>query len=166
MKKNTKKNKVKNIVIIALILLVIGLLVTLDSQRYFVSDTIHEILRIDDNAVDVTDEEQPGSEAASIEIPGYGSMTLKADRIVQEVFLHNPEGNNCYFLISLFLPDGTRLYQSGLIPPGKVIYSAEFSIEVSAGTYENAILQYQCFRLSEEREKINGARTHLTLIFE
>lgn len=91
-------------------------------------------------------------------------MTIKADQIKQNIWLYNPEKNNCYFLATIMLPDGTEVYKSALIAPGKAIYTAEFTRTVPAGTYENAILQYDFYTL--DGTQANGTKAYFTLEVE
>lgn len=99
----------------------------------------------------------------TIDIPGYGSITLKADDAEQTVNFYNPEQNTCYFRISLLLSDGTQLWQSGLVEPGKGIYSITLEETLSAGAYEDAVLKYECFAMNEEQTPLNGSEIRLTL---
>ena len=57
----------------------------------------------------------------SISIPGFEQITLAEGKTLQEVRLYNPPTNPCYFVISLFLPDGAEIYRSGLLPPGNEV---------------------------------------------
>ena len=106
--------------------------------------------------------EKPGP--ASIAIPGYEALQLKADVRQQEISLSNPEKNECYFVISLRLEDGTELWRSDYIKPGETSEGILLSQSLPAGTYRNAVLKYECFRLNEEKSPLNGAETKLTLI--
>lgn len=79
---------------------------------------------LDDGAVDWRGEQpqgkpQTGDGQAGIAIPGYKSITLKADTKEQSVNLYNPEANDCYFVMSLILPDGTEIWKSKMIAPAK-----------------------------------------------
>ncbi len=99
----------------------------------------------------------------TIDIPGYGSITLKADDAEQTVNFYNPEQNTCYFRMSLLLSDRTRLWQSGLVEPGKGIYSITLDQTLPAGEYEDAVLKYECFAMNEEQTPLNGSEIKLTL---
>lgn len=93
-----------------------------------------------------------------IAIPGYEHIVMKADQKVQKVELGNPKQNNCYMRIKIMLPDGTQLYESGLLEPGQVLTSIEISQELKPGMYEGAILSYSCYGMKEIKE-LNGAKT-------
>lgn len=99
----------------------------------------------------------------SIAIPGYEGITLKADSLEQTVALKNPEQNACYFVITLSLEDGTVLWQSEEIAPGKTSKPMKLSQELKEGTYPNAVLRYACFKMDKEKTPLNGAETKLTL---
>ena len=99
----------------------------------------------------------------SISIPGYEGLTLKADSLIQDVALKNPPQNTCYFVIALYLDDGTLLWESDYIEPGSNSSPIVLTQELSKGTYPNAILKYSCFKMDEEKTPLNGAETKLTL---
>ncbi|MDO5346710.1 MAG: tRNA (uracil-5-)-methyltransferase [Lachnospiraceae bacterium] len=99
----------------------------------------------------------------TIDIPGYGSITLKADDAKQTVNFYNPEQNTCYFRISLLLSDRTEVWQSGLVEPGKGIYSITLKETLPAGEYEDAVLKYECFAMNDEQTPLNGSEIKLTL---
>lgn len=103
-----------------------------------------------------------GGSNNSIRIPGFKKMVLKADTFEQSVNLYNPEENNCYFRITLALADGTELFQSGMIKPGQKIDKIEITRHLKAGTYKNAVLQYDCYAL-ESLQPLNGSETVLDL---
>lgn len=104
----------------------------------------------------------PVSSSQSIAIPGFEKMVMKAGQTRQTVKLYNPETNACYFMITLSLSDGTPLYRSGLIKPGQVVDAIEISRSLQAGTYANAILQYDCYS-SDGLQQLNGAQSVFNL---
>lgn len=79
-----------------------------------------------------------------IAIPGFEALQFKANQTSQEVNFHNPEKNNCLFLMTLFV-ENEEYWQSGYVEPGKGYYNIELSKLLSAGEY-NAELRIQCFR--------------------
>ena len=100
---------------------------------------------------------------AQIAIPGYEALTLQAGARKQSLRLPNPEENDCYFQISLYLADDTLLWQSDLIKPGKTSDPITLSRPLEPGTYPGATLRYASFRLDREKTPLNGAETKLTL---
>lgn len=99
----------------------------------------------------------------SIAIPGFDTLTVKAGATEQQVNLYNPEGNPAYFRMSIILPDGTTIWRSDLVAPGKAIYTAEFARPVDAGVYENVTLRYECFAMDDDLTPLNGSEASFTL---
>ncbi len=101
----------------------------------------------------------------SIAIPGYDKITFQARTRTQYVPLENPAENDCYFVISIILPDGTEIYKSGMIAPGTTVDCLRLSTAPIAGIYENTTLRYSCWDIDEDGElsEVNGANTHFTL---
>lgn len=102
-------------------------------------------------------------ESDNISIPGFDVMNLKAGETAQSVNLYNPEQNDCYFKISLLLSDGTRLWESNLLAPGKALYEITLDEPLEAGTYEDAVLKYECFTYDEAQSPLNGAEIKLDI---
>ena len=98
----------------------------------------------------------------AIAIPGYEILELQANQKQQSLSLPNPPQNVCYFQISLYLEDGTLLWKSALIEPGAVSKPILLHQELAKGTYTNAILKYNCFKM-DGKTPLNGAETKLTL---
>lgn len=99
----------------------------------------------------------------SIAVPGYEILELKADRKKQTLCMPNPEQNRCYFQISLYLEDGTLLWQSELIEPGKASKPIVLTESLSKGAYPKAVLRYACYRMDENLTPLNGAEARVTL---
>lgn len=99
----------------------------------------------------------------SIAIPGYELLELKADSKEQTLCLPNPPQNTCYFQISLYMEEGTLLWESDLIEPGENSKPITLSKVLEKGTYPNAILRYSCYRMDEKLSPLNGAEMKLTL---
>lgn len=99
----------------------------------------------------------------SIAIPGYEMLELKANSKEQSLCLPNPPQNCCYFQISLYLEDGTFLWQSEFIEPGKTSNPIVLSKTLEKGLYPNTVLRYSCYRMDENLSPLNGAETKLTL---
>ena len=114
------------------------------------------------NSTAATVETAPIEVPKTIAIPGYAQLVMKAGDIVQNVELHNPAGNPCYFVISIILPDGTEVYRSGLIEPGQKTDAIRLSQPLKAGTYKGAVLRYSCYS-TKDKAPMNGADTKFTL---
>lgn len=110
-----------------------------------------------------SDEEGQAPETKStISIPGFETLRMRAGTEVQAVRLYNPAENDCYFLITILLPDGTQIFQSDLIPPGEEIKSIHINTLLQAGTYEETQLLYACYSL-DDLQALNGASIKFTL---
>ena len=160
------------IVLVVILLIAGGVTLGLNWNKWFgdtpgVIDTVKHP-DLDDGAVDWKGEqsqEQPKTldGQAGIAIPGYKEIRLKADTLEQSVNLYNPEGNDCYFVMSLTLTDGTEIWKSKMVPPGKGLYTITLNQTVAAGTYENSVLKYECYKQNDELTKLNGSEVKLTL---
>ena len=102
------------------------------------------------------------TENPSIAYPGYGSLTMRAGRKTQAVYLHNPKENTCYFQISIILPDGKTLWQSDYLEPGNAFNCIELSEALEKGIYENAVLLYDSYSIKDGRQ-LNGSSINLTI---
>ncbi|NCB92513.1 MAG: tRNA (uracil-5-)-methyltransferase [Clostridia bacterium] len=99
----------------------------------------------------------------TIDIPGFDVMNMQAGVTEQKVNLYNPEQNNCYFKMSILLADGTKLWESNLVKPGKAVYNLALAEPLAAGTYEKSVLKYECFTLDENQSPLNGSEIEFTL---
>lgn len=163
------KGKITVLILVIVMLVAGGIVLGLNWQRWFGdAETTDEAVQpdLDEDAVawqgekqlEGTDEAQQG-----IAIPGYKSITLQADQLEQSVNLHNPDTNDCYFVMSLILPDGTEIWRSKMIAPGMGLYEITLEQTVPAGTYENSILKYECYKQDENLTPLNGGEVKLTL---
>lgn len=160
-----KTGKILLLIVLVILLVGAGVFIGLHWNDWF-GDGSQTGLTVDQDAEDWTgvQEEDTGEKNEdSIDIPGYGSITLKADTAEQSVNLYNPEQNTCYFRMTLLLSDGTQLWQSDLVEPGKAIYDMTMEQTLSEGTYEDAVLRYECFEMNEEQTPLNGSEIKLTL---
>ena len=120
------------------------------------SETVSGILKEDSNVEDYVGKHKPTHQENSIAIPGFQVLRLKANSLEQEPGFYNPDVNKSYFVIEVRLDDGTLLYNSDLIAPGKAIYKAQFSEILPEGSY-SAIVIYHCYALDSLEER-NGAK--------
>lgn len=98
-----------------------------------------------------------------IAVPGYEMLELKANTAEQSLRMPNPPQNCCFFQISLYLEDGTLLWQSELVEPGAKSKPIVLTKTLEKGLYPNAVLRYSCYRMDETLAPLNGAETKLTL---
>lgn len=114
------------------------------------------------SSVAPVEETAPPEVPKTIAIPGYARLVMKAGDLMQNVKLHNPAENPCYFVVSIILPDGTEVFRSGLLEPGQKIDAIKLSQSLEAGTYNDAILRYTCYS-SKDKAPMNGADTKFIL---
>lgn len=102
------------------------------------------------------------TENPNISYPGYGELAFKADKKKQDIYLHNPKENTCYFQMSLILSDGRTIWQSEYLEPGNAFNRIELNEALPKGIYENAVLQYDSYSIKDGRQ-LNGSSIKLTL---
>lgn len=156
---------------VVVVLVVGGIVLGMNWNRWFGGEAPTETAafrpELDPNAKVWTGETLPDKsekkEAVGIQIPGYPSITLPANRTEVTMALLNPEGNPCYFTFALVLKDTDEvLYTSGLVPPGQVISAVTLSRALAAGEY-NAVIQISTTSL-EDGSAMNGANMETLLI--
>lgn len=98
----------------------------------------------------------------SISIPGRSGIALAANTTTQTVDFYNPQENQCYFVISLYLSDGTMIYKSDYIKPGERITDIELLQTLKQGIYKNCTLNYDCFTLAN-KSRLNGSTIKLEI---
>lgn len=99
----------------------------------------------------------------SIAIPGFSQLTLDAGKCEQAVALSNPAENFCYFKISLILEDGTVIWVSDLVEPGKQSEPITLLQVLEAGTYENVTVHYDCFTMDDDLTQLNSGEIKITV---
>lgn len=160
-----KTGKTILIAVLALFLAGGGVFVGMNLNHWFEDEPV-TAADVDNNAEDYTgnkDTYTGKKNTDTIDIPGFDTMTFKADTLEQSVNLYNPEANTCYFKMSIYLEDGTKLWESKLVEPGKAIYTLSLEQTLSEGTYENCVLKYECFAMNEEQTPLNGSEIKFTL---
>ena len=93
----------------------------------------------------------------AITIPGMTGLTMKAGQLEQTVDFYNPEQNECFFKISLYLSDNTLIYQSDYIAPSEHITDIALMQVLERGIYGKCRLVYDCFALDNKAALNSGA---------
>lgn len=150
-------------VLVVILLLVIAALLGIILWQYFAQSSAGTLTE-DPNAVNIREPDAQKGGTGNIAVPGFEKMTVKAGATTQDIWIYNPEKNNCLFVASIILPGGKTVYKSGYIAPGKAIYKAEFTQQIRAGTYENTILQYDFYTL--DGTAAGGTKAYFTLEVE
>ncbi len=114
--------------------------------------------------------EASGGDSGYISIPGFDSATIDAGSETVSLYLYNPEANECYFVISIYLYEGQNgeeelIYQSKLVSPGQELYEITLERALEAGTYQ-AYVNYATYTMDGEYTPLNGANVPFTLNVE
>ena len=155
--KNRKRKTYNSIVIFLLILLIlfVGILAYIiikDKNQEMVGSSAH----IDRDATEWDDGIDNENESEGrILVPGYSGAKMKNGDKVLNLRIGNPKENTCYLQATLQLADGTVLYESGLIEPGKGYDSVELNQTLGVGEYE-AFVHYQGYSMDESKEQLNS----------
>lgn len=158
-----KKIKSKLLLLIGVaVLLGVGIFIGLNFNGNSTGPVMQEVAAdAEDTKESATKEVVPQSE--SIAIPGFGQVNLVADTHEQMVNFFNPEENTNYFKLTLMLADGTVLWTSDLLEPGKAFYNIQLDQTLAAGEYEEAVLKYECFTMADQ-SPLNGSEIKLRLV--
>lgn len=81
----------------------------------------------------------------SASIPAMTGIELISGTLEQDVQLYNPDENPCVFVVSLYLGDGTLLFQTDPIYPGCTTEAVTLTRVLEEGRYKNAMLIYDCY---------------------
>lgn len=160
-------NKITKIVLIAVLAVVLaggGIIVGINWNNWFGDKPAAS--EVDKNTRDYTGDKDTYTgrkNSDTIDIPGFDTMNLKAGTKKQSVNLHNPGENTCYFKMSIILKDGTKLWESKLVEPGKAVYDITLNQSLSAGAYPDCTLKYECFKMNKEQTPLNGSEIKFTL---
>ena len=92
----------------------------------------------------------------TITIPAITGLNMVAGQLQQAVDFRNPDTNNCYFRISLYLSDDTLIYQSGYLAPSELIQEITLNQKLEKGLYLNCRMVFDCFALDEEKSPLNS----------
>lgn len=97
-----------------------------------------------------------GNENGIITIPGYAGIIFQHGTLNQNTDLHNPETNNCLFVISLYLSDDTLIFKSDYVKPGETLSEITLLQTLEKGIYKNCKLVYNCYSL-DGKTQFNGS---------
>lgn len=148
-----KTNKKKVIAIVLMILLLSTVLIPVLSPMLSRQGTDHESM-IPELSFNGSSNFEAYSQIMA-KIDAVTGMTLKSGVLDQEVDIHNDESNPCVFVVSLYLGDGTKLFQTDSIMPGDSVSSITMLNPVMCGTYRDALLVYDCFTNDGNMTQLN-----------
>lgn len=81
-----------------------------------------------------------------VSIPTAQGYNLLHGQTEQEILLSNPSTNTCDFFISIYLSDGTLLYQSERVVPGETLTKITILQPLKSGVYRNSVIVYECYK--------------------
>lgn len=157
------KRKTYNLIIVLLILILgIGLFIIYQLMQR--EDVAGSSAHIAEDASEWDDgiENEEEKVTGRILVPGYSGASIKEGEKVLSLRIGNPKENTCYLKATLQLEDGTVLYESGLIEPGKGYETIELYDSLEAGEY-NAMVHYQGYSMDESKETLNSCDSAFVL---
>lgn len=161
MAKHVKKQK--EVIIIVILVAVIALLVVLLINKQQEQSSGGVSLNVDKDAGKFVPSEVENNSTPNVAIPGWGSLTIPANKTNVTVDFNNPEENEglYYLTFELRLLDDSEqgyevLYTSGLIEPGLHIQNINLTRGLSEGTYD-AVIHVQPYRMDENKTSTNNA---------
>ncbi len=154
-RKDSNKKTFRTIVILLLVLLIafVGVLVyVIMKDKGMVGSSAHiaESASEWDDGID-----NDGEIEGRILVPGYSGAKMKSGDKILKLRIGNPKENTCYLQATLKLADGTVLYESDLIEPGKGFEEVELKQTLAVGEYE-AYVHYQGYSMEETPEMLNS----------
>jgi len=152
------KKKTVSIIVVLLAVLAFVLAEFFVVRYYVRNHTQPEYRPVSDENAETTEKN-----SGTISIPGFESITLTADSTSQLLQLKNPAQNNCYFVISIWMNDGSLLWQSDLIEPGYQSNKIKLNFSLPEGIYPDCILKYDCYAMDDSKTPLNGAETKITI---
>lgn len=118
---------------------------------------------VDPNASDWGEDNPDGDKIEGrILIPGYSYAVMNSGDTQLAISIGNPKQNTCYLQATLSLEDGTVLFESGLLEPGKGFESVPLNQTLSPGTYQ-AMVTYQGYTMEETPQALNSSDSAFTL---
>lgn len=154
----TKKILIGLVILLVLIGSVIAVVLFLKSREKEASGGTEVV----DWDAEIEDEDQGGSEEGIL-IPGYDTVVMNAGQNILQMSIGNPKENTCYMKVAICLEDGTVLYESEILAPGKGVNEITCQEVPEAGEYA-AIARFECFRDEQATQMLNGADSAFTLI--
>lgn len=151
--------KKRNIFVIVLILLLVGITIVF----FFGRSGKKDLLPTDNNAEEWNGDQKllsgTKSDSKTIKVPGVSSLVFIADQKGQKVNFYNPKENDCLFRMTLYIED-KEYWQSGYVNPGKGYYDITLDDTLQSGDYNSALF-IECFK--EEGTALNSAKVEFNL---
>lgn len=91
---------------------------------------------------------------SGVQIEAASGFIMDAGVTAQSVKFNNSKSNDCAFIVTLYLADGTEIYKSDYLYPGDSINEIELKRTLKAGLYKDALMVYQLYSI-ESHKPIN-----------
>lgn len=108
----------------------------------------------EDNMID-------NSATKQVQIECFDTLHFDANKTLQQVSIHNPNGNSCYMKYQIIL-DGDILWQSDMIQPNYGFKEIIIRKKLEEGTYSAEYI-VKCFDLKTKKE-LNGINAEVSII--
>ena len=97
-----------------------------------------------------------GSKSGSngMKLQAVSGLVLKQGELEQNVKFANYKDNKFAFRLSMYLSDGTLLYESDYVNPGSELRHIKMSKGLNAGLYSNALLVYRVYSTDDAHTEI------------
>lgn len=165
MSQETKKKKSTSMIlsiVLLILILVLGIAFVFQLKNKQ-NAAVGNSGRIDAEASDWdTNLNAPSEIQGQILVPGYSGATIAAGDKTLSLRIGNPAENNCYLQATLQLADGTVLFESDLLEPGKGYEKIELSQTLQPGSYD-AMVHYQGYSMDEEPQMLNSCDSGFVL---
>ena len=147
-----KDKKKKRIIILSAVVLIALVLSYFLLHSYLSAE---QGLKVEKNTVAWTQDMKSSDENQQIQIPYYGNIYMSSGNRTIDMYLVNPKENKCYFQYTFTLNSGEKIYQSGLIKPGRALEKPELKKVMKPGKYDLNIHinTYTC----DTKKKLNNA---------
>lgn len=149
--------------ILCLLLVLLLFLILLLSLKSCQKNAPPEPQPIEESEEPKTLDFEAANEQEKITIPAVTGLNMVAGQTHQPVDFYNPDTNNCYFRLSLYLSDDTLLYQSDYLKPSEHIVEITITRNLKIGTYKNCRLVFDCYTLDEAKEPLNSGTVILQI---
>lgn len=149
---NKTKNK-KSFIAIILVVIIVAVIISLCfySQKRS-KDTAPDIPEISFDGDIGYSTKQSDNDVVVHATTGF---SFAADSLNQEVNIENPAQNTCEFVVSIYLGDGTMLYQSERIRPGDCVTDIQITQTLKMGIYKNSVIAYRFYNADDSNTVIS-----------
>lgn len=144
------------VVILIIVIVILLLLRCCGSEKP--KDDNNTIATTSQNELDFTPH---NDSVGKIKLPIVSGLNMRAGQLQQTVDFYNPN-ENCYFVISLYLSDGTLIYKSDMIAPSEYITEITLLQPLQRGIYNKCNMVFDCYAL-DKTTALNGGSTNIEI---